>query len=79
MEYEILEYLRDYMLIACNASFLGNAIVKRGKINTKSQTYCFTRFMLMITGIIKIYETPNFQRNSHISCPISKVLVSIKN
>ena len=35
--------------------------------------------MLMITKIIKIDETSNLQRNSHISCPISKVLNSIKN
>ena len=35
--------------------------------------------MLMDTEIIKIAETPNLQWNSHISCPISNVLNSIKN
>ena len=35
--------------------------------------------MLMITEIIKIDETPNLQRNSHTSSPISKVLNNIKN
>ena len=38
--------------------FLGYADVKGSKINTKSQAYCFIRFMLMITEIIKIDKTP---------------------
>ena len=59
--------------------FLGYAVVKRSKTTIKSQAYCFIRFMLMITEIIKIDETPNLQRNSHISFPISKVFISIKN
>ena len=35
--------------------------------------------MLMDIEIIKIDETPNLQRNTHISFPISNVLNSIKN
>ena len=35
--------------------------------------------MLMDTEIIKIDETSNLQRNSHISCPISDVVNNIKN
>ena len=49
------------------------ADVKGSKANTKSQAYCFIRFMLVNTEIIKIDETPNLQRNSHVSCPVSKV------
>ena len=59
--------------------FLCYADVKGSKTNTKSQAYCFIRFMSMITEIIKIDETPNLQQNGHISSPISKVLNSIKN
>ena len=58
---------------------LSYADVKGRKTNTKSQAYCFIRFMLMITEIIKIDKTTNLQRNSHISCFISKVLNSIMN
>ena len=59
--------------------FLGYADVKGSKTDTKSQAYCFMRFMLIDTKITKIAERPNLQRNSHISCPISNVLNSIKN
>ena len=54
--------------------FLGYAGVKGSKTDTKSQAYCFIRFMLMDTEIIKINETRNLQQNSHISCSISNVL-----
>ena len=58
---------------------LSSTDVKGNKTNTKSQVYCFRRLMLIITEIIKIDETPNLQRNSHISRPISKVLNSMMN
>ena len=49
--------------------FLGYADVKGSKTDTISQAYCFVRFMLMDIEIIKIDETPNLQRNTHISFP----------
>ena len=58
---------------------LGYADVKGSKTDTKSQAYCFIRFVLMDTEMIKIDETPNLQRNRYISYPISNVLNSIKN
>ena len=59
--------------------FLGYADVKGSKTDTKSQAYCFIRFMLMDTEMTKMDETPNLQRKSHNSCPISNELNSIKN
>ena len=58
--------------------FLGYVDVKGSKTDTKSQVYCFIRFILMDTEMIKIDETPNLQRNSLISCLTSNVLNSIK-
>ena len=58
---------------------LGYADVKGSKTDTKSQAYCFIRFMLMDTEMTKMDETPNLQRKSHNSFPISNELNSIKN
>ena len=77
MEYMLLQ--RPLKSQYLQKIFLGYADVKGSKTNTKSQAYCFIRFMLMITEIIKTDETSNLQGNSDILCPISKVLHSIIN
>ena len=64
---------RDHRESHLQQIFLGYADVKGSKTNTKPKAYCFIRFMLVNTEIIKIDETPNLQRNSHISCPIFNV------
>ena len=51
------------------------ADVKERKTNTKPQACCFIRFMLMITEINKIDETPNLKETAIFRVPFLRCFI----